>query len=156
MESGINIRKFREEDFKAVCTLEQGEKGSPYSSAVFIRQASIIFAPMFFVAEVDGHIAGYSIGSIVQHSPEEGWILRLKVAYLYRRKNIGTALITTLLRVFRRTGVTKVSLTVAPDNGPAIDLYKALGFTQIGVVLDYFGSDEDRILMSLSLPLGGV
>jgi len=153
MNPEIRIRLFREEDFKSVCALEQGEKGSPYSAAVFIRQASVIFAPLFFVAGVDRQVAGYIIGGTMQHSPEDGWILRLKVAYPYRRKALGTDLLTTLFRVFREIGVTRVSLTVAPDNYPAINLYRGKGFEETGVISDYFGSGEDRILMSLTLPL---
>jgi ribosomal-protein-alanine N-acetyltransferase len=153
MDPEISIRLFREKDFKAVCALEQGEKGSSYSAAVFIRQVSVIFAPLFFVAGVDDQLAGYVIGATMQHSPNGGWILRLKVANPYRRKALGTELLTTLFKAFREVGVTRVSLTVAPDNYPAIGLYRARGFKETGVVSDYFGSGEDRILMSLTLPL---
>ena len=154
MDPEISIRLFREEDFKAVCALEQGEKGSSYSAAVFIRQASVIFAPLFFVAGVDDQVAGYVIGATVQQSPEDGWILRLKVAYQHRRKNLGTDLLTTVIRAFEGEGVARVSLTVAPDNYPAISLYRARGFEETGIILNYFGNGEDRKLMSLALPHG--
>jgi ribosomal-protein-alanine N-acetyltransferase len=153
MDPEISIRLFREKDFKAVCALEQGEKGSPYCAAVFIRQASVIFAPLFFVAGVDGRLAGYVIGATMQHSPKDAWILRLKVANSHRRKALGTDLLTTLFKAFREVGVTKVSLTVAADNYPAISLYRGRGFEETGIVSDYFGSGEDRILMSLTLLL---
>jgi ribosomal protein S18 acetylase RimI-like enzyme len=153
MKPAIGLRLFQEEDFSAVCSLEQGEKGSPYSAAVFIRQASVIFAPFFFVAVVDGKLAGYIIGATLQHSPKDGWILRLKVAPPQRRKALGTDLLATLVRAFEEAGVTRLFLTVAPANLPAIGLYRARGFTEIGIVSDYFGIGEDRILMCMKPPL---
>lgn len=153
MNPEVSIRLFREEDFNAVCSLEQGEKGSPYSAAVFVRQASVIFASLFFVAMVGGQVAGYIIGATMPQSPGDGWILRLKVTPLHRRKALGTDLLAMLLWAFGEAGVTRVSLTVAPDNYPAISLYRASGFEETGLVPDYFGSGEDRILMSLTLPL---
>jgi ribosomal protein S18 acetylase RimI-like enzyme len=153
MNPEVRFRLFQEEDFSAVCSMEQGEKGSPYCAAVFIRQASVIFAPLFFVVVVDGQPAGYIIGAILPHSPKDGWILRLKVTPSHRRKGLGTDLVVTLVRALEEAGVTRVSLTVAPDNIPAAGLYRARGFKELGIVPDYFGSGEDRILMSLTLPL---
>lgn len=102
---------------------------------------------------MEGQLAGYVIGATIQHAHEDGWILRLKVAYPHRRKTLGTGLLTTLFKAFRKVGVTRVSLTVAPNNYAAISFYRVRGFEETGVVSDYFGSGEDRILMSLTLPL---
>ncbi len=156
MNPEVSFRLFREEDFSAVCSLEEGEKGSPYSAAVFIRQASCVFAPLFFVALIDGLPAGYSVGATLPHSQKEGWILRLKVVHPHRRKSLGTGLLTALVRAFEEAGVTLVYLTVAPDNYPAIRLYRARGFKEIAIIPDYFGSGEDRIQMSLTLPLRNI
>ena len=49
------IRPFEPADFDAVCSLEEEGSGSRYGSRVFIRQASVLFSPFFFVAESAGY-----------------------------------------------------------------------------------------------------
>jgi GNAT superfamily N-acetyltransferase len=87
------IRSFKESDFDAICLLEQGGKGSPYSSAVFIRQATIIFSPWFSVAEGEGDVLGYGIGALNQQNQDEGWILRLRVGERWQGQGIGRLLL---------------------------------------------------------------
>ena len=153
MDQDIVIRQFAPDDFSAVCELEQGEKGSPYGAAVFIRQAAVLFGPMFLVAVCGRTVAGYVVGAIPQNSPEEGWVLRLRVADRYRRRSLGTALLTSLFSAFSRTSVRRVLLTVDPENHPARSLYRAWGFEETGFFPGYFGPGEDRLLLSAALPL---
>lgn len=142
------IRSFAERDFSGVCLLEQGEKGSYYPAAVFIRQASVLYPAMFFVAQYHQEIAGYGIGAVEGEAPGMAWILRLRVSPPHRRKHIGTDLLEALLQEFARRQVSLVRLSVAPGNTAALALYRKTGFTPAGFHKDYFGEDEDRIIMA--------
>lgn len=152
MDPDISIRLFSPDDFSAVCELEQGEKGSPYSAAVFVRQSSVIFSRTFFVAVFKGTVVGYIIGGVPQDSPRDGWILRLRVADRYHRRSIGTALLTSLFSAFALLQARRVLLTVAPENHPARALYRSFGFEETGFLSGYFGPGEDRLVLSAAIP----
>jgi ribosomal-protein-alanine N-acetyltransferase len=151
LPGNIAIRLFTPDDFQAVCKLEQGEKGSPYSASVFVRQASVLFGPMFYVGACGDNVVGFSIGALSHAFPEEGWILRLKVSEDYQRRSIGTALISALISAFVRANVRRVLLTVAPGNKPARALYHAMGFRETAYATGYFGEGEDRLVLSATL-----
>jgi ribosomal-protein-alanine N-acetyltransferase len=153
MDPDIIIRRFLPDDFSAVCDLEQGERGSPYSAAVFVRQAAALFGPMFLVAMCRRTVAGYVVGAVSMTAPEEGWVLRLRVAERYHRRSVGTSLLSSLFQEFSRASVQRVLLTVDPENNPARSLYRAWGFEETGFFPGYFGQGEDRLLLSAAIPL---
>jgi ribosomal protein S18 acetylase RimI-like enzyme len=65
----------------------------------------------------------HSYGYVDDATPEIG----LGVDPDYRRRGVGSALMTRLLAVASRRGVGRLSLSVECDN-PAVDLYRSLGF----------------------------
>jgi ribosomal-protein-alanine N-acetyltransferase len=144
---GTLIRAFEERDFEAICLLEQGGKGSAYSSAVFVRQASVVFSPWFFVAERDGEVLGYGIGALNQEHRDEGWILRLRVHERWQGRGIGRLLLDHAIRSLTEDGATRILLSVSPDNTRAVRLYRNSGFFEVGTVPRYFGPGEDRFIM---------
>lgn len=146
---GILIRPFMEEDFAGTCLLEQGEKGAPYPASVFIRQASVLYPGTFLVALMNGNLAGYCIGAVPQDKLHEAWILRLRVSMAYRRRHVGSELFRTILSEFSRKGISRVMLSVAPENTAAATLYRKFGFEIAAFHAGYFGQGEDRIIMML-------
>lgn len=156
MAEDVVIRLFHPDDFSAVCELEQGEKGSAYSAAVFVRQASVLFGPMFFVAVSGKVVVGYAIGGVPQAAPMEGWILRLRVSDHYHRRSFGRNLLSTLLSAFAQRKVHRILLTVAPANHPARTLYKGMGFEETGFLPGYFGPEEDRLILSADISSPGI
>jgi ribosomal protein S18 acetylase RimI-like enzyme len=151
MTGNCVIRLFEPDDFSPVCELEQGDKGSAYSAAVFVRQASVLFAGTFYVAAWGGAVVGFTIGAVTQADPREAWVLRLRVAERYQRRSIGRDLLTTLLSAFAVRQVRRVLLTVAPGNQPALNLYRSMGFKEFGFLGGCFGPGEDRLILSADL-----
>jgi ribosomal-protein-alanine N-acetyltransferase len=144
------IRPFDESDFYAICLLEQGSKGSPYSSTVFIRQAAVIFSPWFFVAEKEGDIQGYGIGALNQQCHGEAWILRLRVGESWQGRGIGRLLLDRVVGSLTDAGAVRILLSVSPDNHRALRLYRNYGFSEVDFKSGYFGPGEDRIIMTLN------
>jgi ribosomal-protein-alanine N-acetyltransferase len=69
-----------------------------------------------------------------------------------RGHGLGRRLMVEVLRRLRTEGVRQVRLTVEPTSEAAITLYQSLGFSsEEGVVKDYFGPGEHRLLMTLAL-----
>jgi mycothiol synthase len=83
---------------------------------------------LVFVADAGGAMVGVTIGHVRLGI---GWVAELGVLEEWRRRGIGAALTTRLMREFRNRGQTKIGLNVDPQNETgAIRLYERLGFTR--------------------------
>ncbi len=100
---------------------------------------------VYFAAEIDGRLVGYAGVWIIV---DEGHITNVAVSPEYRRLQIGSALIQTLLQVTGEAGVCAHTLEVRAGNEPAIGLYKKFGFTEAGLRKGYYEDDgEDALIM---------
>jgi mycothiol synthase len=86
----------------------------------------------WFVAEVDGEIAGVLQSSYSGAEEDEGWVKRLAVLRAYRRRGLGQALLRRAFAAYARRGLTKVGLGVDMANPTrAARLYFAVGMTPL-------------------------
>ena len=143
-----SVRPYLSGDFDQVCVLELGTKGSPYAAAVFVRQTAELFSGTFLVLHEEGRILGFSIGGIVHEKPWEAWILRMRIADDFQGRGLGRKLTSAIIALLKKKGVTRIYLTVSPDNIRAVRLYISAGFFESSFQHDYFGPGEDRLVMS--------
>lgn len=68
-------------------------------------------------------------GYVSDNIPELGMALLPE----YRGQGLGTALMKELFKGMKARGIEKVSLSVAPENEPAIRLYERFGFQEVGM-----------------------
>lgn len=115
-----------------------------------LRQLFDLHAPGWVVAEIDAHLVGYSLIA-PDFDRDTAWLLALGVRNDCRGRHIGERLLQESLNSLQRVEVKHVTLTVAPDNEPAIELYKKTGFMVKERQSDYLGPGEDRLLMELAL-----
>ena len=164
------IRKYSDGDFSAVCAIEGAECSEPYSQAVFIRQAGVLFPDTFLVAESGGEIIGYTIGAVVQGNvhaanrqvmsdentgrismsgseDEEGWIIRMAVRKDCHGRHVGEGLFLRIMELMENIGVKNLFLTVSPGNLPACSMYEKHGFKIADEIPCYFGEGKDRLVM---------
>jgi ribosomal-protein-alanine N-acetyltransferase len=141
------IRRYREEDFAAVCAIERENSAGDCKPEVFVRQASVLFSETFLVAEAEGRPIGYTIGALVQHRPATGWIIRLAVAGTHRRRGVGDRLVAAVIDALRDRGAEEVCLSVSPSNHTARPLYEKWGFQETGFFQAYFGEGSDRYIL---------
>jgi len=90
---------------------------------------------IFLVAETAAAVAGYIIGSCAQDRAE---VDSIAVSPAHRGLGIATALMTRLMKLLRRRGVTTLKLAVRLDNATAIALYRKLGFTRERRINGYY------------------
>ena len=147
----LTIREYRDGDFAAACGLERENSPNGCKPEVFVRQAGVLFAGTFLVAECDGRTVGYTIGALVQHRPATGWIIRLAVAEPYRRRGIGERLIAAAVTGLRERGAYEVYLSVALENHAARSLYERHGFRETDFHPAYFGEGGDRCILRKDL-----
>jgi len=108
----------------------------------------------FLVAEEEGRIAGYVLGS-VQAGEAHGWILSLAVSPDFRGRGIGEMLVRGVLDAFAAKGASEAMMHVSPANGGALALYRKLGFEEVRVEADYFGPGADRAIMRRAVSAPG-
>lgn len=145
------IRGYAAPDFSSVCALERQNSPEGCKPEVFIRQAGVLFADTFLVAECDGRVVGYTIGALVQHRPATGWIVRLVVSGEHRRRGLGGGLVAAVSGRLRERGAGEVYLSVAPGNRAARALYERHGFRQADFCPAYFGEGADRHILRRDL-----
>ena len=68
-----------------------------------------------------------------------------------RRGGTGRALVEHVLEDAGARGVVSVSLEVRTDNEAATELYRSLGFSNIGLRRNYYGQGEDAAIMERRL-----
>lgn len=108
---------------------------------------------MCYVArEDDGTLTAYVLGRII---PPEGEIYRVAVRPERRRRGVGYRLLDYAMKCGRGAGLDNTFLEVRRSNAPAIALYRAYGFTEVGVRRGYYRTEtpegvihEDAIVMA--------
>lgn len=114
---------------------------SPHA-AVFVAETPDGIVGRLSIAR-DSHPASYHVAD-----------LGLMVAAGHRRRGVGSALMREAEKWARGAGVRKLELHVFPHNGPAIALYRKLGFNREGYRRAHYRRGEgyvDAILMAREL-----
>lgn len=103
----------------------------------------------WLVAEEDGKLIGY-VGS--QSVPPEADVMNLAVAPEWRKKGVGRALMTALIAQLHSRGITALFLEVRISNLPAQNLYRCLGFMEVGRRPKYYvNPTEDALILRKEL-----
>ena len=99
---------------------------------------------LWLIAEEDGVVCGY-VGS--QTVLGETDMMQIAVHPDCRRKGGASALITELICRLKGQGSHILRLEVRESNAPAIALYKAMGFTQLGLRKNYYRNPKENALI---------
>ena len=99
---------------------------------------------LWLIAEEDGAVCGY-VGS--QTVLGETDMMNIAVHPDCRRKGVAAALITELICRLKGQGSHILRLEVRESNAPAIALYKAMGFTQLGLRKNYYRNPKENALI---------
>ena len=99
---------------------------------------------LWLVAAEGDRVAGY-VGS--QSVMEESDMMNVAVHPDFRRQGIARLLIEELIRALKEKNCTSLSLEVRASNAPAIGLYEALGFSQVGKRPNYYRNPKEDALI---------
>lgn len=140
----MKIRKCREKDLQEIQEIEEKSFEHPYSEETFqLFQNS----DYFLVAEIkEDQLGGYIIG---EERQEYSLIVSLAVRPSHRRKGIGSSLIQELRKKMNNN---RFLLVVRKSNNVAQRFYQSMGFSEKGIIEDYYQNDEDGIVMESSYP----
>ena len=136
-------------DVPTLAALEGAVFGGEAYPASFLYQAVDLWSDLVCLAEDDLRIVGYALGAPALE-PGVGWILSAAVDPAARGRGIGAALAEWLIGRLQDADLRQILLTVHPENGAAVRLYRRLGFVAEEAIPDYFGPGEPRLRMRLS------
>lgn len=137
------IRRMREADLEMVVPIENACFSLPWSRQGFLDSLNGGDA-IFLVAESDKpcpasasekEIMGY-VGMIV--SVDEGEITNVAVAERFRGEGVGEALMRAIIGEAKESALKRIVLEVRVSNTPAIELYKKVGFTSLGIRKNFY------------------
>lgn len=125
----------------------------PWDSATFSQLLSHPGATSFLARAGDPpEVVGFILGRLVA---DEAEILSLGVKKEWQRLGIGRRLVEALARAAKKADVHRLYLEVSVNNGPALLLYKRLGFEECGRRKGYYehmgAPAEDAINLSRAL-----
>jgi len=101
-----------------------------------------------YVAEREGAVVAYLTAWQVADEVE---VIQVATHPAVRRGGLGRALMLRVIEEARARGDVRVLLEVRPGNTPAVTLYRALGFAEVGLRPRYYDDGEDALLMALAL-----
>jgi ribosomal-protein-alanine N-acetyltransferase len=108
--------------------------------AIFSREAPLRRA---WLAEEDGGPAGF----LVALCDAEWELENVAVLAEFRRRGTARALVTQLLSEARQAGAERLLLEVRASNVAALELYRAMGFHQLGRRRDYYSNPTENALI---------
>ena len=136
----IEIVRMNESHVSAVAELERQNFSEPWPD-IAVRGELTNKLALWLVALEDGEVVGY-VGS--QTVLQEADMMNIAVADTHRRRGIARALVEELIR---QLDAYQLSLEVRSSNAPAIALYEALGFVQVGLRKNYYRKPKEDALI---------
>ena len=140
----ITIREAKLEDLDEIHKIET----ECFAEEAFtrIQLEYYLRSPIFItlIAEVNNEPAGFIIGAIEDNNDETyGHIYTIDVKRRFRRMKVGSALLESLEKKFLCRGTQKAVLEARLDNTAAVKLYLKHGYSQVGIIKDYYGLGLD-------------
>jgi len=107
------------------------------------------FSKGFIIAEKNHKIVGFIIG--VKLNQELTKILMLSVDELFRKQNVGSALLNRFFEVILKEKIKFVELEVRCYNQKAIKFYKKHGFIIINQIKNFYQDESNAYTMKKKL-----
>lgn len=148
---GLRFRRMVPADLDRVVEIEKDGFKHPWSRQLLERELSHAWSTVLLAVDEaeDERILGFIVSWLVH---DEVHVLNIATALEARRRGVGRALMREAQEGGRRRGARLATLEVRRSNAPAIALYVALGYRQVGIRPNYYAEEhEDAIVMTLEL-----
>jgi ribosomal-protein-alanine N-acetyltransferase len=129
----------------AAAKLESMCFSAPWSRTLFEQESRNPLAVMHCALDAEKKLLGWAG---FEHVLNEGSITNVAVMPNRRRIGIGRALMRSLIEKARDLSLESLTLEVRASNIAAIELYRQMGFSLVGIRPDYYDfPDEDAVMM---------
>ncbi len=143
----VIISDASEEDLEQIYEIEVESFDKPYPMSLL--KVYLYLSNVYIVARENSKILGYAIG-IIQFK-RRGHVVSIATRKEYRKKGIGTSLLSTLERMFINNNCTYSYLEVMVTNSEAIEFYRNMGYLIIYTKKNYYGKGKHAYIMMKSL-----
>ena len=136
-------------DVERVLNIEQAVQAYPWTQGNFTDALNHGYGCR--VDEQNGEIRAYAVLMPVL---DEAELLNIAVAAGLQRKGLGRLMLREILNAAGQKTTRRVFLEVRSSNIAAINLYRSVGFAEIGVRRGYYQNDhgnEDALMMACDL-----
>jgi ribosomal-protein-alanine N-acetyltransferase len=141
----VVVRDMYLNDLDAVLDIEREAFPTPWSRAAFQTELVENTFAVYLVLEVHGRIAAYGGMWLIL---DEAHVTNVAVHPTFRGRGFGEAMMLGLMERARDQGCRRMTLEVRRGNLVAQNLYKKLGFVQLGVRKGYYtDTHEDAFIM---------
>lgn len=145
MGNECTVRRMTTEDLDAVTAIEAATFAMPWSRESFRQEIERNVAARYLVAVKDGRVIGYAGAWIIL---DESHVTNIAILEEERGQGYGRILTAALMKYLSNLGAAYATLEVRRSNLRAQNLYKSLGFVEIGVRKRYYEDNrEDALLM---------
>jgi ribosomal-protein-alanine N-acetyltransferase len=144
------VRAMTPADLPAVAEIDRLSFTLPWSETAFRKELADNDQAHFFVADVDGRVAGVAGYWFIV---DECHISTVAVHPDWRRQGLGELLVRSVLRHARSLGAVMATLEVRVSNAAAIRLYEKFGFKVNRRRRGYYRDNHEDALEMLAQPL---
>ena len=151
VKSEMRFAMMRASDIEQVAGIEADAFPFPWTRGNFLDSLASAY-PAWVMRAHDGKLAGYFL---LMNAVDELHILNITVRPDLQGTGLGRMLLNKVTELAREAGMKSVLLEVRPSNQRALNVYRHVGFEQIGVRKNYYpagaAAREDAIVMRLTL-----
>lgn len=156
-EARFAYRRMRHDDLPQVMEIERAAFAHPWSDDLLKRELSHDWSTVLLATEARPRpgrgeaeaILGFVIFWLVH---DELHVLNVAVAAEERRRGVARALMRQAEERAREHGARLGTLEVRRSNSAAIELYRSMGYREVGVRPNYYAEEgEDAIVMERDL-----
>ncbi len=148
----LRFRRMAPPDVDRVVEIERDGFSHPWSRDLIARELEHAWSTTLLATAAGAageEILGFIVFWLVH---DELHVLNIATALEARRGGVGRALMIEAHEAGRARGARLATLEVRRSNTPAIELYRSLGYRQVGVRPNYYADEgEDAIVMDLDL-----
>ncbi|BDC00249.1 ribosomal protein S18-alanine N-acetyltransferase [Saccharolobus caldissimus] len=144
----ILITDASEEDLDQIYKIERSSFDNPYPYSL-LKAYLILANKLYLIAKDNQTVVGYIIG-IIQYG-YRGHIVSIAVDKSYRKKGIGSKLLSSLEERFKSFGVKYSYLEVDVRNKSAISFYYRNGYIIAYLRKNYYGMGKHAFIMLKNL-----
>lgn len=151
VNSEMRFAMMRASDIEQVAGIEADAFPFPWTRGNFLDSLASAY-PAWVMRAHDGKLAGYFL---LMNAVDELHILNITVRPDLQGTGLGRMLLNKVTELAREAGMQSVLLEVRPSNQRALNVYRHVGFEQIGIRKSYYpagaAAREDAIVMRLLL-----
>jgi ribosomal-protein-alanine N-acetyltransferase len=138
------LREMTYDDLSTIAALEAELFKEPWTQADFQRELDENEFANYYIAEIDGEIAGY-FGLWLLF--DQAQITTIGTAKKFQRQHVASFMMEAIDQMCVENECEFLSLEVRISNIPAQNLYKKFGLEIVSVRKDYYSDHEDAYLM---------